>query len=64
MHFVSLLKSLDDLLYQVVSWLVFYPITLWRVLRRPGAMMVYADRELADAEERQYEDTLSPPLSC
>lgn len=62
MHFMSLLKSLDDLLYEVMSWLVFYPLTLWRVLRRPLVMMDYSDRELSQSAGEQYTDTLTPPL--
>jgi hypothetical protein len=62
MHFVTILKSLDDLLYEVMSWLIFYPITLWRSLTQPLVMMRYADSELKDTPERQYPDVLSPPL--
>jgi hypothetical protein len=62
MHFMGLLKSLDELLYEVMSWLVFYPITLWRVLRRPLVMMDYSDRELRQESAEQYTDTLTPPL--
>jgi hypothetical protein len=62
MGFVQLLKALDELLYEVMSWLVFYPITLWRTLARPLGMMDYADTELADRPEQQYADTLPPPL--
>lgn len=62
MHFTQLLKSLDELLYEVMSWLVFYPLTLWRVLRHPLAMMDYSDRELHEGEAAQYRDTLRPPL--
>ncbi|WP_245267821.1 permease [Rhizobium sp. 2MFCol3.1] len=59
---MKLLKSLEELLYELVSWLLFYPITLWRSVSRPLNMMRYADTELADRLEDQYEDTLSPPL--
>jgi hypothetical protein len=62
MDFMKLLKSLEELLYELVSWLVFYPITIWRTLSRPLEMMRYADVELADQPEDQYDDTLSPPL--
>lgn len=62
MDFFKLLQSLDDLLYEVMSWLVFYPVTLWRTLRHPQRMMRYADTELDDAADDQYSDTLSPPL--
>ena len=62
MGFLSLLRSLDELLYEIISWLVFFPLTLWRALRRPLRMMDYADTELADKPARQYTATLSPPL--
>ena len=62
MNFMLLLKSLDDLLFEVMGWLVFYPITFWRTIRHPWKMMDYASRELRTPEEKQYDDTLSPPL--
>jgi hypothetical protein len=62
MNFMQFLKSLDDLLYEIITWIVFYPITLWRTIRRPFEMMAYADSELKDAPERQYPDVLSPPI--
>jgi len=62
MNFFNLLKSLDELLYEIMSWLIFYPVTLWRTLVRPLKMMDYSDLEQRDAEEKQYTDTLAPPL--
>jgi len=61
-NFFNLLQSLDELLYEVMSWLVFYPVTLWRTLVRPLQMMDYSDVEQGDAADEQYTDTLSPPL--
>lgn len=62
MHFMQLLQALDELLYEVMSWLVFFPLTLWRSLTQPLKTMDYSDRELEDPAEQQYDDTLSPPL--
>jgi hypothetical protein len=45
-----------------MTWLVFYPRTLWQVLRHPLGMMAYAEKEQGDTPERQYSDALSPPL--
>ncbi|WP_162248240.1 hypothetical protein [Sphingomonas sp. Root1294] len=56
------LNSLDELLYEVISWLIFYPVTLGRTLLHPIAMMGYADRQLALPQEQQYGAALSPPL--
>ncbi|MBJ7439846.1 MAG: hypothetical protein JHD35_12575 [Sphingopyxis sp.] len=62
MDFLKLIQSLDELLYEIMSWLIFYPVTLWRALTRPLKMMDYSEAELGDPAERQYSDTLSPPL--
>ncbi|MCS4245655.1 hypothetical protein M2418_005203 [Rhizobium sp. BIGb0125] len=62
MDFMKMLKSLEELLYELVSWLIFYPVTMWRSVVRPLSMMRYADIELTDKPEDQYQDTLSPPL--
>lgn len=62
MDFVKLLKSLEEPPYELVSWLVFYPITLWRTLTRPLETTRCADLELTDKPEDQYEDTASPPM--
>lgn len=48
LDFMKLLKSLEELLYELVSWLLFYPLTMWRSVVRPLSMMRYADTELAD----------------
>lgn len=56
------LNSLGDLLYEVMSWLIFYPITLWRATSAPLCMMTYSDDELHDRKDEQFTDTLNPPL--
>jgi hypothetical protein len=62
MDFVKILRSFEEFLYEILTWLLFYPRTLWRVLRRPLAMMRYSDGEQNDAPENQYRAALSPPL--
>lgn len=62
MDFMKWLNSIGDLLYEVMSWLVFFPITLWRTIRHPLETMGYADQELRDSEGEQFTDTLNPPL--
>lgn len=56
------LNSLDEFLYEVMSWIVFFPKTMWSTVRRPLATMDYADRQLRLPQEEQYPDALSPPL--
>lgn len=62
MGFFGLLKSIEELLYEVMTWLVFYPRTLWRVIRHPLTMIDYSNLEQSDKPDEQYTDTLSPPL--
>ena len=62
MDFMKLLKSLDELLYELVTWLLFYPLTLWRIIRHPHRMLAYAESELTDKEGSQFDDALSPPI--
>jgi hypothetical protein len=61
MDFLRIIRSLEELLYEVMTWLVFYPRTLWRIVATPGRMMRYSAAEQADAPDRQYTATLSPP---
>ncbi len=62
MRFMQSIKSLDDLLYEVMSWLVFYPVTLWRTVRHPLTTMEYAAAQLEHCDAQQFPDSLHPPL--
>lgn len=62
MNLMQWLNSFDELLFEVLSWLVFFPVTLWRVLRHPLSMMAYAETQLALPDDDQYGDTVSPPI--
>ncbi len=62
MDFIGIIRSLEELLYEIMSWLIFYPRTLWRTIIAPGAVTAYSDREQNDLPDEQYIDTLSPPL--
>lgn len=62
MGFLALLRSVEELLYELMTWLLFYPRTMWQVIRHPVRMAAYSDAEQKDTAEEQYTDTLSPPL--
>lgn len=74
MGLLGLLRSIDELLYELVSWLLFFPLTLWRALVRPAHMMDHAKAAAAAAETaaqlqsplqpqpQRYLDAISPPL--
>ncbi|KRA83909.1 hypothetical protein [Altererythrobacter sp. Root672] len=62
MDLMRIVRSLEEFLYEVMTWLVFYPRTMWRAVRHPIEMLHYANRELQDQPDRQFADLLSPPL--
>lgn len=62
MNFVQWLNSLDELLYELMSWLVFFPVTLWKIMRHPLATMQYAEDQLLLEPDLQYRGTVSPPI--
>jgi len=61
MDFMKLLKSFEELLYEVLSWFVFYPMTLWRAVRHPQQSVRRATAIAAD-DEAAEDDGMSPPL--
>jgi hypothetical protein len=62
MPFLIFLKSFEVLLYEVMSWLVFYPRTMWRAVRHPLRMMKRTEDELKLAPAEQFRDVISPPI--
>ncbi len=62
MPFIIFLKSFEVLLFEIVSWLVFYPRTLWRAVRHPLKMMERSEQELKLPPNEQFRDLVSPPI--
>lgn len=62
MDLMRLLRSLEEFLYELVGWLVFYPRTFWRILRHPGAIARYTRFELSQEPDQQFQETISPVL--
>ena len=48
MDFIGIIRSLEELLYEVMTWLIFYPRTLLRILFNPTQMTLNSDSELHD----------------
>jgi hypothetical protein len=62
MIFFHIMRSLDELLYELMTWLFFYPVTLWRAVRHPLRTMDYATSELGKDHSEQFRETLRPPI--
>lgn len=59
---LRIIRSIEELLYELTSWLIFYPRTLWAAIRHPFATMAHVAREERETTEDQFSDGLSPPL--
>lgn len=64
MDLMRLLRSLEELLYELTSWMVFFPRTLWLTLTQPTRMMDYGALEATDDGKKvdPYRATITPPL--
>ncbi len=62
MDFFNLLRSAEELLFELTMLIVLYPKTLWRSLRHPRALERKIDRELGEEGGRRFDDMVSPPL--
>lgn len=55
-------KSIEEFIYDLMLWVIFYPYTLARILLRPRVMMDYVAHEIARDDERRFDNGISPPL--
>jgi hypothetical protein len=62
MDFMRILQSLEEFLYEIMGWLVFYPRAIWRTLRHPVAVAVYTGQQLEQPRDEQFTEMVSPPL--
>ncbi len=62
MNFFSILKSVEEFIYQLALWVILLPITIFVVLTRPLRMPAYVRRELAKDEKKEFGDLVSPIL--
>ena len=62
MIFFHILRSFDELLYELMTWLLFWPVTLWRSVRHPLRTMEYARTELLKESPDQFRAALRPPI--
>lgn len=62
MDFLKILRSFEEFIFEAATWLIFYPLTMWRIVRSPLQTMAYSDREQAEPDDKRYDDSLSPPL--
>lgn len=62
MNFMAIIRSLEEFVYEIVTWLVFYPRLFLQVLLRPLRTLAYAQAEFDKPEEQRFDAALSPLL--
>lgn len=62
MDLMALVRSIEELLYEILSWFIFLPLTLWYCIRFPLRMMRFGASEIADVSEHRFAEALSPPI--
>jgi hypothetical protein len=62
MDFVKIIRSIEEFLYEAMTWLLFYPRTFWRCVTHPDWIAAYTDKELGESPGEQFTDLISPPL--
>lgn len=63
MDIFKLSKSLDELIFDVMMWVIFYPYTLARIIFTPDKAIQYVAEEMSDPNDRfPFDNGISPPL--
>ena len=62
MNFMAIIRSLEEFVYEIVTWLVFYPRLFLQVLLRPMSALAYARGEFGKPEDQRFDAALSPLL--
>ena len=58
----NLLRSAEELLFDLAMLIVLYPRTLWQGIRHPAALARRIDVELTQEGGKRFDDMVSPPL--
>ena len=60
---MKLLKSFEDFIFEAASWLIFYPLTLGRIMLHPLKTMEYSDREQTEDTDHRYDAATARPAA-
>jgi hypothetical protein len=59
---IGLLKSIDEVVFEIISWMFLWPKTLVHVIRHPGGISAYVDDELTKQSDDRFDNMMSPAL--
>ncbi len=62
MDFMKLFQALENAVYEIVTWVMFLPKTLFFTIFKPAHMMKYVNEEWKKEEKERFDDFLSPVI--
>ncbi len=62
MDFVKIFQSIEDVIYEIATWIVFVPKTLLYVLLRPQWIQPYVTGEWTKDVKQRFKEFMPPPL--
>jgi hypothetical protein len=62
MDFIKIIRSPEEFLHKVMSWILFDPCTILRIPVHPTRMTTCSDKEQNDLPSDRFAKALSPPL--
>ena len=62
MDFSEVVRQIEQFIYELFMWVIFYPATLFRVVFRPSRMMDYVRGELMISPDVAFGSAIRPPL--
>jgi hypothetical protein len=62
MDFSAVVKQIEQFIFELLMWVIFYPYTLVRILLRPTPMLRYVSREIAADPDTAFGSAIRPPL--
>lgn len=63
MDFMKILRSLEEFLYELLSWFLFYPRTMLRIIRNPAGVSKYIQLQMQQPAGEQFLAMVSPVLT-
>jgi hypothetical protein len=60
MNLIAIIRSIEELLVEVMLWFILVPKTLAKLIRSPGWMSDYVVQELARPADERFDEYVSP----
>ena len=62
MDFLGAMKAIEQFAYELMSWVLFFPLTIYRVIINPVRMMDYVAAETEKDETVAFASAMRPTL--